>query len=80
MTIVQRTISTLTVSAFGVLLSFAASEARSQTPCEDALNKVWSVEDATSFEAIESQISVLKINAEGGTPMDFKNFPNEDGC
>jgi len=49
-------------------------------PCEEGMNQIWNVEDATSFEAIESQISTLILNARDESDEGYSNFPDEEGC
>ncbi|MGC9371318.1 MAG: hypothetical protein ACP5DX_17435 [Paracoccaceae bacterium] len=52
----------------------------SADPCEEGMNQIWNVEDATSFEAIESQVSTLILNASDAVDASYISFPDEEGC
>lgn len=55
--------------------------ASASLPCDEASAIIWGVDDATSFERIESQIEVLKVNASDAQLLNFVSFPDEgDGC
>ena len=49
-------------------------------PCVEAMNKIWSVNDATSFMAIESQIHALKVNSADVGTDHIKSFPDLGDC
>lgn len=76
----QQTNRAYAVLATVSTLMAAAPLAAAPTPCDEAMNQIWSIEDATSFEAIESQIYVLVVNSRDELREGLVSFPNEDGC
>jgi len=78
---IQQTKPSLALVAIVSALIVGTPVSSASLPCDEALAQIWSVDDATSFERIDSQIEALKANAGGEQASNFVNFPNEDdGC
>lgn len=75
----QKTNHSIAVLPILSALIVAAPVAGAPIPCDEAMSQVWSVEDATSFEAIESQIHALIVNSSDEKDEEFVNFPDEGG-
>ncbi len=67
------------VIGFTSLVACGATLAE-KPPCVEATNRIWSTSDATSFEAIESQIHVLKVKSGMDKPDAIKSFPDLGDC
>jgi len=76
----QQTNRAYAVLATVAALMAAAPVAAASTPCDEVMNRIWSIKDATSFEAIESQIHVLVVNSRDELREALVSFPNEEGC
>ncbi|MBR9653069.1 hypothetical protein [Thalassovita aquimarina] len=77
----RKTIQTLAITVITSVLMVGASIAGTTTPCDEAMNQIWSIDDAKSFEAIESEISALAVKPSDAALENSVSFPNEDdGC
>jgi hypothetical protein len=77
----QKTTPSIAVLPILSALIVGAPVAAAPILCDEGMNQIWSVEDATSFEAIESQLHALIVNSSDEQDENFVNFPDEgDNC